>query len=355
MRSTVCTEAWRKRSRCLRSNALRVVLLILSASVDTGGAQSAFPVYRDSFGITSFARPPVRAQWFENGRPERVASPINGELGMLGPFGTEQVDLRLAALPPHRAVRVSFVVLMPFDQETGVRGLQFCFGDGRRWHISSEEEAAPSSESTLSPIVYARASGQRAWLVERMFDHESSELRLRWSVPVTDASESWAITNLLIESISDLKTLDLSPRRQCAVIFAGTDGMPSHGFLIFERESALARRTEVAAYGFYPDPEISTARLVLLRSVPGVMHDELGEHKLTRVRNQLVVYTTASQFEAARAVVEHWRCNARYRLLTRDCVTLTREVSTALGLQVPARGPFRSLPADYLRELINAN
>lgn len=187
------------------------------------------------------------------------------------------------------------------------------------------------------------------------FAHEEDRLELRWT-----STQPFELTSVQIQIAAEHKSIDISgaiSRRgtRRAVIFAGTRSLASHGFLIFERENPRRRQTEVSAYGFYPADDVSFSRLVTLRPVPGEVRDELGQRKWSHTQDRLVVFVNARQFKAAQDVIARWRCRARYRLLRQDCVSMTREVAAALGLETPDRGWMRARPSDYIQKLIDVN
>jgi len=240
--------------------------------------------------------------------------------------GRNQIDLRLRGLPAHQRLLISFV---PMDSDE----TNFGYSDGARWSFVEFANCA-TGERTSCEI-----------------PHDGSMLRLRWFGPVEDVR---------VEATSEWKSVDVSrtrprPGSRRAIIFGGTRGVPSHGFLIFEHEDPRSRQTRVRGFGFYPDAATSFARLVLLRQVPGFVADELLNRKFSHVEEQIVVYVDERQYRAAEAVIGRWQCQGEYRLLLKDCVTLMRDVAAAIGLNAPRRGISGARPADYVRKLIDAN
>jgi hypothetical protein len=327
-----------------------VLFLLVGAGLQ---AQVSFAVYSDSLADLQSARPEVDFTWYVNRQPDpRTRKLAGGQLHVHGPFGLEEVDLKLTGLPPHDSVRVRFLLLNASEQD-----LKFTCSDGLRWREPESvvfEDTSPDAQK----LVFASASEQNVDVVRRSVPHEGPVLRLRWSV--ADPQDAWSIAGLLVEVQSATKTLDVSGSRarvgqRLAVIFSGTEGVPSHGFLAFEQEQPRLRRTAVTAFGFYPDPEISYSRIAMMWSVPGQVLDEFQTRQWSRTRKRLVVYVNPAQFRAAQAIVARWRCRGRYRLLTQDCVEMVREVAVALGLEVPPRGLLGTRPADYIAGLVDAN
>ena len=182
-----------------------------------------------------------------------------------------------------------------------------------------------------------------------------------WTAPVEDGGRlyndrAWYTVEDYLNSPA-ARVVELSaavPRR--SVIFYGVDGVPGHAFAAIEREDAMERRTRVDAWGFYPDPNVSTARAAAT-TVRGVVLDEvLGTKALPRATETLVVHVAERQARAVEALLRRWRCDgASYRLLEADCVTLVDEVARLLQLQTPERGGGAHRPAEYVRRLIALN
>lgn len=234
-------------------------------------------------------------------------------------------ELRLGDLPAHSEIVVSF-------RRTAGGVLTLSHGDGERWTATETE-------------------GERGERTEYRFRHDASRLRLRWSAPVSEVA---------VLGETDTKTIDLARRpakrgQRRAIVFGGTEGLPSHGFVLFEREDPAARRTTVRGFGFYPDPEAGFLRLITLSRIPGFVGDELLNRKFSRIQQQLVVYVDSEQFDAADLAVARWQCRGVYRLLIQDCVGFTRDVAAAVGLETPPRGLAGMRPSDYIRRLIEAN
>lgn len=358
-----------------------LVAAALCGAVSVYGGGGSFEIYRDSFDAGLYhARPGVRARWFANGKPGRRATSIYGSRAhMAGPFASEEVDLLLTNLPAHEAVVVDFTFVLArcHDGEScGPDRLRLTRSDGVHWSDASEDDddALVASGEDLSlgdlpartdPGAYlARISGAEnadaAYDIVRRFDHSASVLRLRWRMPISDDDEQWGIARLRISAVAASRSLDISGmskrvRGRSAIMFCATAGVPSHAFVVFEDENAGARQSTVAAFGFYPDPEVSRTRIALLGSVSGLVLDDLRTGPFSRVDQRLIVYVNRRQTAAARAVVGMWKCRASYRLMSRDCVAFTQEIAAALGLSVPERGLFSSRPADYMRLLIEGN
>lgn len=308
----------------------RLISMFLSLSPLAMAAQITLNLY----SVGEPLRPGIQARWYVDSRPVPATAPPDRLLG------GEQLDLRLANLPPHESLKLRFLI----RQDSGATGLppvRFAISNGRQW-------------TPLDP--------PESWVVERTFPHDTPFLRIRWSIPNSSSEDAgpWSIDSVSVDAITGTKSVDISRVRhrsgeQRAIVFSATRGMPSHGFLVFENEDPAGGKTQIAAYGFYPARTSSFTRLILLRSVPGEIQDDIHNSTLTRVALQLIVYVDRDQFRAAEAVVSRWRCQGRYRLRTRDCVDLMREVSEALGLEVPVRGVLQTRPASYLRDLIAAN
>ena len=181
-----------------------------------------------------------------------------------------------------------------------------------------------------------------------------------WTFPVEDGGRlyndrAYYSVNEYLDA-PDRRVIDLAggaPHQ--AVIFYATHGVPSHAFVALEKEDGKGHRTQVEAWGFYPDPDVSTTRAAT-RVVRGVVLDEvLATKALPRAVETLVAYVTTRQWNAVKDVIDRWRCNGSYRLFEKDCVTFVDEVARVLRLQTPPRGWLTSRPVDYLRRIIELN
>lgn len=305
-----------------------------------------------SFDGRAKLRRGVEGWWYVDRRP---ATPVmglaDGSLATLGPFDGAELELRLARLQEHREVTVTFLFIGPPE------ALRMSANDGRRWTvlepIALPPEAVAASPDGARRLAFEMAAGRETWLVEAKLPHSAATLRLRWSAPGAE----WSIAQVRVSVSGDAKIADLTVdgSRRRAVVFCATDGVPSHGFVIFEWEDAGRRRTSASAWGFYPEAQANYASLALGLSAPGELRDEFRTGQMTRVAARLVVYADARRFAAARAGLARWRRERTYRLLTRDCVTLLEEVAGELGLRVPRRGVDSLRPAAYLEALIEAN
>ncbi len=253
--------------------------------------------------------------------------------------------------------------------EAGWRGLR----SHRYTYARYEDEPWLLYDNLNDPFQQENLAGDEK-LVAQMDQRLASWMRRtgdswlnNWSEPVEDNSRLYrdrayySVDEYLraqgqdsVSRMIDLSDPTARGDRQ-AVIFYATGGLPSHAFVSLEREDSRGFRTRVEAYGFYPHPDVSTARAAT-RAVRGVILDDLlATHALPRAVDRLVVYVTPALYQTVEHVIERWKCDGSYHLLDKDCVTFAGEVARTLGLRTPPRTLRNSRPAAYMRDLIALN
>ncbi len=151
------------------------------------------------------------------------------------------------------------------------------------------------------------------------------------------------------------KTLDLSTTyglKTFYVVFASRGGSATgHAFVVWGVEDGVRRKSTVRALGLYPEGEGTNCSSVV-RTVPGRVMDELINHSVQGITQQLIVRVDESYFNRSWKVGRAWDCKHEFSLFSRDCVEFLRAVGDSLGLEMPRRFVTRWTPQAYVRALL---
>jgi len=89
-----------------------------------------------------------------------------------------------------------------------------------------------------------------------------------------------------------------------------------------------------------------------VRTVPGRVMDELLNHSVQSINQQLIVRVDEADFQRSSKIARAWDCRREFSLLSRDCVSFLRAVGDSLHLEMPSRAITRWSPQAYVRALL---
>jgi len=151
------------------------------------------------------------------------------------------------------------------------------------------------------------------------------------------------------------KTIDLSTehgRKAYYVVFASRGGSATgHALVVWGIEDGIKRRSSIRALGLYPEGEGTNCSSVV-RTVPGRVMDELINHSVQGITEELVVRVDEADYDRSWKVGRGWDCKAEFSLLSKDCVEFMRAVGASLGLRMPSRFVTRWTPRAYVRAVL---
>jgi hypothetical protein len=151
------------------------------------------------------------------------------------------------------------------------------------------------------------------------------------------------------------KTLDLSTEQGkniYYVVFASRGGSSTgHAFVVWGIEDGVHRKSMIRAFGLYPEND-GTNCSSAVRTVPGRVMDELLNHSVQSINQQLIVRVDEAAFQRSSKIARAWDCRREFSLLSRDCVEFLRAVGNSLNLEMPRRSITRWSPQAYVRALL---
>ena len=151
------------------------------------------------------------------------------------------------------------------------------------------------------------------------------------------------------------KTIDLSTKQgknSYYVVFASRGGSSTgHAFVVWGLEDAVGRTSTIRAFGLYPESD-GTNCSSAVRTVPGRVMDELLNHSVQSINQQLIVRVDEADFQRSSKIARAWDCRREFSLLSRDCVSFLRAVGESLHLEMPSRVITRWSPQAYVRALL---
>lgn len=151
------------------------------------------------------------------------------------------------------------------------------------------------------------------------------------------------------------KTLDLSTvptSKTYYVVLASRGGSATgHAFVVWGIEDRVRRRSTIQALGLYPENDTAQCSTVV-RTVPGRVMDELINHSVQGITQELVVRVDEKDYERSWKVGRAWDCRHEFSLLSRDCVEFLRAVGESIGLAMPKRYVTRWTPQAYVKALL---
>jgi hypothetical protein len=153
------------------------------------------------------------------------------------------------------------------------------------------------------------------------------------------------------------KTLDLSTvqdNRRFYVVLASRGGSSTgHALIVWGTEDDVTQRSTIKALGLYPEGERESDNCgSAVRRVPGRIMDELHNHSVQGITQQLIVRVNEEDFQRSLKVAGLWDCRHEFSLLTRDCVEFLRAVGEVLHVPMPSRLVTRWTPKAYVRALL---
>ncbi|WP_156752768.1 hypothetical protein [Mesorhizobium sp. WSM3873] len=125
---------------------------------------------------------------------------------------------------------------------------------------------------------------------------------------------------------------------------------PGHAYILLGRELDNGLRVYNTVAGFYPDDSRRAAPFMQIFSTKGKVSQKLEDAKSEIT---LSTYITPIEEQKVVSILKSYDTK-NYSLATRNCVTMTKEVATAVGLSMPA-GPGNAVPQVFLQSLIDAN
>src|SRR5260370_710683 len=151
------------------------------------------------------------------------------------------------------------------------------------------------------------------------------------------------------------KTLDLSTtpgNQRFYVIFASRGGSATgHAFVVWGMEDDVRQRSTIKAFGLYPESEGNNCSSAV-RTVPGRVLDELANHSVQGITQELIVRVDESYYQRSWKVARQWDCKREFSLLSRDCDAFLQAVGNSLCLNMPRRAVTRWTPQAYVRALL---
>jgi len=151
------------------------------------------------------------------------------------------------------------------------------------------------------------------------------------------------------------KTLDLSTKQgknTYYVVFASRGGSSTgHAFVVWGLEDSMHRKSTIRAFGLYPESD-GTNCSSAVRTVPGRVMDELPNHSVQSIDQELIVRVDEADFHRSSRIARSWDCRREFSLLSRDCVEFLRAVGDSMHLEMPRRLITRWSPQAYVRALL---
>jgi hypothetical protein len=151
------------------------------------------------------------------------------------------------------------------------------------------------------------------------------------------------------------KTLDLSTKEgknTYYVVFASRGGSSTgHAFVVWGLEDSVHRKSTIRAFGLYPEND-GTNCSSAVRTVPGRVMNELLNHSVQSINQQLIVRVDEADFHRSSRIARAWDCRREFSLFSRDCVEFLRAVGDSLHLEMPRRSITRWSPQGYVRALL---
>lgn len=135
-------------------------------------------------------------------------------------------------------------------------------------------------------------------------------------------------------------------------MFASRDGSATgHAFIVWGVEDGVRRKSSIRALGLYPEGEGANCSSVV-RTVPGRVMDELINHSVQGITEQLIVRVDEADFNRSWKIGRAWDCKGEFSLLSKDCVEFLRAVGGSLRLNMPSRFVTRWTPRAYVRAVL---
>jgi hypothetical protein len=113
----------------------------------------------------------------------------------------------------------------------------------------------------------------------------------------------------------------------------------------------VRRKSTIRAFGLYPENDGANCSSAV-RTVPGRVMDELLNHSVQSINQQLIVRVDEADFQRSSKIARAWDCRREFSLLSRDCVSFLRAVGDSLHLEMPSRAITRWSPQAYVRALL---
>jgi hypothetical protein len=153
------------------------------------------------------------------------------------------------------------------------------------------------------------------------------------------------------------KLLDLSTgcgEKSYYVVLAARGGSATgHALVIWGTEDNAKARSTIRALGLYPEGDRDSDNCAsTVHTVPGGLMDELHNHSVDAITEELIVRVDRADFERTRRVAAEWDCRHQFSLLSRDCVAFLRAIGNSLGLPMPSRMVWRWTPPAYVKSLL---
>jgi hypothetical protein len=138
------------------------------------------------------------------------------------------------------------------------------------------------------------------------------------------------------------------------VVFASRGGSATgHALVVWGIEDGVRRKSSIRALGLYPEGEGTNCSSVV-RTVPGRVMDELINHSVQGITEQLIVRVDEADYERSWKIGRAWDCKGEFSIFSKDCVEFLRAVGDSLSLTMPRRVPTRWTPRAYVRAILDS-
>ena len=153
------------------------------------------------------------------------------------------------------------------------------------------------------------------------------------------------------------KTIDLSSEcgaKSYYVVLAARGGSATgHALVIWGTEDNVESQSTIRALALYPEGDRDSDNCASsVHTVPGGLMDELHNHSVDAITEELIVRVDRADFERIAQMAAEWDCRHQFSLLSRDCVAFLRAIGNSLGLPMPSRMIWRWTPPAYVKSLL---
>lgn len=160
-----------------------------------------------------------------------------------------------------------------------------------------------------------------------------------------------ALAQVVVQAIDKRTCPGKSEDRFYLIFCARSGSMTGHCFVIWARINPNPQTWTEHAFGFYPYYYYLRHGLVL--PAPGELRQEDLVEKGPLVTHQLIVEVDESAFYHTQQAIHEWS-DAKYRLVTNNCIHFLKDVANRSGLVIPIPA-WCATPRCYLHQLMKAN
>ncbi|MBB6356931.1 hypothetical protein ACFFTN_21105 [Aminobacter aganoensis] len=126
---------------------------------------------------------------------------------------------------------------------------------------------------------------------------------------------------------------------------------PGHAYILLGRELDNGQRFYNTVAGFYPDHNEKAAYVKEFYSTKGVVTQTLDDAKSEIT---FTIYITPNQEQKVSSIIKSYDTKD-YSLITRNCVSLSKDVANAIGLTVPSGALSGMIPQAFIKSLMEQN